>query len=232
MNKKVNEYQFFQKLIALPFIQKIDLYGSRARKDGKERSDIDLAITCPTASHKDWQKVMDVIEEADTLLKIDCIRFDTLTDQDLLKLTILQDKVVLFERKDAMKELTWRANFKDLGEALDRLNEALAAPVDEHRLVIDGTIQRFEFTIELFWKNFKNFAEMEGKEVLSPKQAIAQAYQLKWFDNEDLWLNMLRDRNATSHTYKKAKADEIYQNIKTYYPEMRNTFEKLKQKYA
>lgn len=121
-----------------------------------------------------------------------------------------------------------KQNFKDLGEALERLHEALEAPIDPARLAIDATIQRFEFSIELFWKNFRSLVELQGKEALSPRQALSQAYQLKWFDDEQLWLAMLNDRNATSHTYKKIKADKVYQNIKKYYPEMKLVYERLK----
>ncbi len=65
-----------EKLKSLPFIDEIWLFGSRARGDNLERSDIDLAILCSSASDSDWLKVNDIIENADTLLKIDCIRFD------------------------------------------------------------------------------------------------------------------------------------------------------------
>ena len=41
-----------------------------------------------------------------------------------------------------------RDRLGDLGRALDRLDEALAVP-PEAPLVVDGTIQRFEFTFEL-----------------------------------------------------------------------------------
>ncbi|MDK3160665.1 hypothetical protein QPK87_29520 [Kamptonema cortianum] len=41
-------------------------------------------------------------------------------------------------------------NFSDLGEALGRLKEILDAPLDERRFIMDATIQRFEFCIELF----------------------------------------------------------------------------------
>ncbi len=123
-------------------------------------------------------------------------------------------------------------NFHNLHEALNRLEETLSEPADKNRYIIDATIHRFEFCIELFWKNFKNFAAVEGKEALSPKQAVAIAYQMKWFDAESLWLNMLNDRNETPHTYKKIKADEIYQHIKNYYPEMRKTYERLKKTYS
>lgn len=229
----VKEYTFFQKLEKLPFVEKIWLYGSRAREDSRERSDIDLAIECPNATFMDWQKVLDIIEDADTLLKIDCIRLDKIKSNTPFKKNIFEDKKLLFQRLGGhMIEPRWKTNFNDLGEALERLKEALETPLDNHRLVMDATIQRFEFCIELYWKNFKNFLEREEREVLSPRDAVAQAYQMKWFDNEKLWLKMLHDRNAMSHNYEKDIADEVYARIKTYYPEMKSIYDKLKKLYV
>lgn len=94
---KILHYQFFKELCNLPFIEAIYLYGSRARGDNKERSDIDLAILCPTASEEDWLKIIDIIENADTLLKIDYVRMDDLSNE-VLKQNILEEKVILFER--------------------------------------------------------------------------------------------------------------------------------------
>ncbi len=96
--QNIINYHFFEKLCALPFIDAIFLYGSRARGDHKERSDIDLAIVCPSATSDDWLTVLDIIEDADTLLKIDCVRFDELTDQELLKENILRDKIILYAK--------------------------------------------------------------------------------------------------------------------------------------
>jgi nucleotidyltransferase substrate binding protein (TIGR01987 family) len=115
-------------------------------------------------------------------------------------------------------------NFKNLGSALDRLEESLQAPVDDHRFIIDTVIQRFEFCIELFWKNFKNILEAEGQEALSPRQALVKSYHMNWIHDEQLWLDMLNDRNATSHTYKQIIADAIYSRIPNYYKAMRQSY--------
>ena len=48
MEKKLQEYDFFQNLTKLPFVEQIWLYGSRARNTNAERSDIDLAIIAPS----------------------------------------------------------------------------------------------------------------------------------------------------------------------------------------
>lgn len=94
---KVPHYHFFDKLRALPFVDKVILYGSRARGDNAERADIDLAIVCPRAQSYDWNKVMDVIDDADTLLKIDCVCFDKLSDTNPLKQAIVKEGVTLFQ---------------------------------------------------------------------------------------------------------------------------------------
>ena len=96
--KQLTEFSFIDKLKSLPFVEAIYLFGSRARGDAHERSDIDLAIVCPSADIKDWLQVIDIVDEADTLLKIDCIRLDRLSDERL-KAEIERDKVTLYARK-------------------------------------------------------------------------------------------------------------------------------------
>ena len=93
----VPHYQFFDQLKALPFVDKVIVYGSRARGDNAERADIDLAIVCPRAEKYDWNRVMDIIDNADTLLKIDCVCFNTLSDTNPLKQAIIKEGVALFQ---------------------------------------------------------------------------------------------------------------------------------------
>ena len=89
-----------------------------------------------------------------------------------------------------------------------------------HALAIDGTIQRFEFTIEFFWKAFRKLLAEEGVQVTTPREALRAAYKAYWIQDEARWLAMLEDSNRTSHTYKRELADEIYAHIKDYLPEM------------
>jgi uncharacterized protein len=97
--RDLKKYQFFQKLQALPFIEKIILYGSRARGDSHERSDIDLAIVCPKASEKNWLQVVNIVDDADTLLKIDIVQLEKLSDQNPLRQAILRDGIVLHNKE-------------------------------------------------------------------------------------------------------------------------------------
>ncbi len=98
-DRKIQDFNFFHQLMNLPFVDRIFLFGSRARGDNMERADIDLAIDCPKATKEDWFQVLDIIDDADTLLQIDCVRFDELSPNYSLRQSIEQDKVVLFERE-------------------------------------------------------------------------------------------------------------------------------------
>lgn len=95
---KILSYKFFKQLASLPFVKKIILFGSRAKGTNEERADIDLAIECTKSAAVDWNCIMEIIETADTLLKIDCVRFDRIQSKTF-KNAILADQVVLFERK-------------------------------------------------------------------------------------------------------------------------------------
>lgn len=98
--QNIENYQFISHLKQLPFVEEIWLFGSRARGDHQERADIDLAIVCPLASDKEWFDLLTIIENADTLLKIDCVRFDRLSPHNKLRENILKDKKVLYGKNN------------------------------------------------------------------------------------------------------------------------------------
>ena len=102
MERPLSEYRFFREIAALPFVDAIWLFGSRARGYARARSDIDLAVLCPRATIRDWSRIMEIVEdEADTLLEIDCVRFDELPDGSEFRASIERTHQVLFERAPA-----------------------------------------------------------------------------------------------------------------------------------
>ncbi|WP_038069579.1 MULTISPECIES: nucleotidyltransferase substrate binding protein [Thermoanaerobacterium] len=113
-------------------------------------------------------------------------------------------------------------------KALDRLKEGLLQYDEEDELQRDGIIQRYEFTFELAWKTLKEIFEDEGLIGLnSPKTVLREAYSSGLIDDEKIWLDMLVDRNATSHIYSQSNAIEICKRIKEIYVDK---LEKLKYK--
>lgn len=123
-----------------------------------------------------------------------------------------------------------RRSFENLESALNRLEEALNEN-QENSLIVDGTILRFKLTIDVYWKTLKRLLAREGIEAKTPRETLKEAYQVGWLQNEQAWLQMLKDRNETSHAFDEEMARKILQNIVHYFPDMKNTFQKLKQQY-
>lgn len=108
------------------------------------------------------------------------------------------------------------------GELLDVLEE----------IIIDGLIQRFEYTHELAWKVMKNYAEYQGNSSIGgSRDASREALQLKLITEGEIWMDMIVSRNKTSHTYNEEIANEIYTKIlKEYYPAFQNFRKQMEEK--
>lgn len=102
----------------------------------------------------------------------------------------------------------------DFKKALERLDEALKEDLSKGAIVIDGTIQRFEFSFELAWKLAKAVLNYQGIEVEPPRLVIKEAFKTGLIKDGDGWIDMLEDRNKTSHIYDEKQALKIYEKIK------------------
>lgn len=78
-------------------VERIYLFGSRAIGDAEARSDIDLAISCPSATSHIWLDICGALENADTLLSIDVVRLEDASPAFGRK--ILAEGYVLYERQ-------------------------------------------------------------------------------------------------------------------------------------
>jgi len=223
----IRDYRFIDEVKKLPFVESIWLFGSRAKGTARPTSDIDIAVTCTQATSKDWLKICEIIDRADTLLNIDCIRYDTLEKDEEIKRQIMESKVPIYEkshpRLDALAELK---------KILLRFEEARFASHKKDPFIVDAVILRYNLTFELFWKVFQKLAQAEGVDVNSPRSALKAAYSLKWVENETLWLQMLEDRNLATHLYKEALASEVYERTSLYLVEMKNVHQKLEKEFV
>ncbi|PEE32424.1 nucleotidyltransferase [Bacillus cereus] len=99
-------------------------------------------------------------------------------------------------------------------KALARLRDAISLPMDDS-IIVDGIIQRFEFTYELGWKLMKSYLEYEGvTEATTPRSTFREAYVAGIIEESDKWLSMIADRNRTSHTYDEEMALQVCQRVK------------------
>lgn len=74
-------------------IDRVILFGSRARGDNRECSDIDLAVS----GGKSAEFALDVDDEVWTLLSFDVVNLDGVVQQELLE-SINRDGVVIYEK--------------------------------------------------------------------------------------------------------------------------------------
>ena len=102
----------------------------------------------------------------------------------------------------------------DVRESAARLAEAVSQT--ESDIVRDATIQRFEFTFEVVWKTLKLYLERQGHECGGPRPTLKKAFAenlIPTSEEADAWLEMLEDRNLTSHADDEELARRIYSHI-------------------
>ncbi|MEA3352482.1 MAG: restriction endonuclease subunit S [Campylobacterota bacterium] len=85
------------------FIDKVVVFGSRARHDCNPKSDIDLCIYSIAMSDREFTKLKYEIDELPILYKIDVVHFEKVNDA--LKENILRDEKLLFVKKVKLGEV-------------------------------------------------------------------------------------------------------------------------------
>ncbi len=130
-----------------------------------------------------------------------------------------------------IKEIRWIQRFSNYVKAMLQLKEAveLSKARELSKLEQQGVIQSFEYTNELAWKTLKDFLEYQGNvEIYGSRDAIRASFKLGLIENGELWMDMIKSRNKTSHTYDEAIANEIVKEIiNRYYSEFVKLYNKL-----
>lgn len=106
----------------------------------------------------------------------------------------------------------WKQRLQNYLRALERLRHAVQLahqrPLSE--LEQQGLIQAFEFTHELAWNVMKDFLAYQGMpDVSGSRDAARFAFAQGLVQDGEGWMEMIKSRNQTSHTYNQAIADEI-----------------------
>jgi nucleotidyltransferase substrate binding protein (TIGR01987 family) len=116
--------------------------------------------------------------------------------------------------------------------ALANLQELVSKYLQNSSDVIsrDAMIQRFEYSTEAFWKYLKAYLSIEHNlSANSPREVIRTGLKTKLYSEEislEL-LQMLDDRNLTSHTYVEELAESIAGCIPAYSKIMQNAMHQL-----
>lgn len=92
-------------------------------------------------------------------------------------------------------------------------------------LEVQGLIQAFEFTHELAWNVMKDFFFEQGNNtIMGSKDATREAFQFGLIQDGENWMDMIRSRNLSTHTYNEQIAKEIAEKILTVYFQLFENF--------
>jgi len=129
------------------------------------------------------------------------------------------------------QDIRWKQRFSNFTKALKQLESAVN--ISKSRELSDlekqGLIQAFEFTHELAWNVMKDFFDYQGgaELITGSRDATKEAFNKGLISDGDMWIEMIKSRNKTSHTYQMTIAQEITEKIKNNYFELFQDFHKI-----
>jgi nucleotidyltransferase substrate binding protein (TIGR01987 family) len=102
------------------------------------------------------------------------------------------------------QDIRWQQRFDNFERAVVLLREPFERDVTKlSALEKEGTIQRFEFALELAWKTAKDYLEHEGRSMqpVTPRNVFKVAFAAGILRDGQVWIDMLDHRNLLSHSY-------------------------------
>lgn len=116
----------------------------------------------------------------------------------------------------AADDVRWKQRLVNFRRALTRLQEAVhlyeTRPLSD--LEKQGLIQAFEFTHELAWNVMKDYFVYQGKtSITGSRDAVREAFAVALVSDGQGWMDMIRSRNQSSHTYNPETADAIVTDV-------------------
>lgn len=115
-------------------------------------------------------------------------------------------------------------------EALDKLDEEI--PAGYYLATRDSAIQRFEYSIDTFWKFLKVYLQEYMKydtESASPRTIIRDAVNANILSDQEYiqLMHCISSRNETSHTYNEELAQEIITQLPKFYTLMHTIISRI-----
>ena len=115
-------------------------------------------------------------------------------------------------------DVRWQQRFSNFCAALEQLELFFEPPALNPREQ-QGLVKAFEYTFELGWNTLRDLLRSRGNSamVLGSRDAIREAFRSGLLSDGPVWMEMVRDRNLTSHVYNRSTADAISANISERY---------------
>jgi nucleotidyltransferase substrate binding protein (TIGR01987 family) len=129
------------------------------------------------------------------------------------------------------KDVRWIQRYSNYAKALGQLSKFIEKK-ELNELEKQGLIQAFEYTYELAWNTIKDYFENQGEtEIHGSRDAFRLAFKRGLVENGQAWMDMIKSRTLTMHTYNQEVADTIADAVfNIYYTEfvrLEKTFQAL-----
>ncbi len=126
------------------------------------------------------------------------------------------------------EDIRWKQRLSHYQKAMLQLTKGVELsrlrPLSE--IEQQGLIQAFEFTHELAWNVMKDFFEYQGNfSIMGSRDATREAFLRNLIADGEGWMEMIKSRNLSSHTYNQEIANEIAENVIAVYYKLFVEFE-------
>jgi nucleotidyltransferase substrate binding protein (TIGR01987 family) len=136
------------------------------------------------------------------------------------------------------QDIRWKQRFANYGKALKKLSEAVELltqnveniPASFSEIAMEGLVQRFEYTHELAWNVLKDYLESKGfTDIHGSRDTIRLAFKEGYIKKGEIWMDMIKSRNTSSHTYDETTVQAIVKTIITsYFAEFKDLYSVMK----
>lgn len=118
------------------------------------------------------------------------------------------------------KDIRWHQRLSNYSKAFKQLESAVKLSKERELSDLEeqGLIQAFEYTHELAWNVMKDYFAYQGNaDIRVSRDAIREAFQKNLITNGDDWMETIKSRVSTVHTYNEDTAEEIATKITSMY---------------
>ena len=101
---------------------------------------------------------------------------------------------------------------------------------EEYRVLRDSMIQRFEYCVDLYWKYLKKYLEnIVALKIIGPRPIIKESFSAELINEKEaeMSIEMITDRNITSHIYIEEIAENLVKKMPEYYKLMHDIVQRL-----
>ncbi len=135
------------------------------------------------------------------------------------------------------QDIRWLQRFENYKKAFENLTEAVEIHSERElsKLEAQGLIKAFELVHELSWLTIKDYYQGQGDvSIQGSKDAFRLAFKRGLIKNGDIFMQSIKSRQLSVHTYNEETAEKLHFDIlNNYFDEfnkLRMIFEELKTK--